>query len=150
MAKKTHFVKRSHGICRSLVDAVVCPVRGVFAVVISYGLLTASDFLAIAGNMTLKMFQKRVENFACGHCFTFVRGNGYTNHCPKCLWSRHVDIHPGDRRSKCRGLMEPIVALLDHGEWDVMHRCVICGHEKKNRLSDEDDRTVLAKLLGRK
>ncbi|MBR6751902.1 MAG: RNHCP domain-containing protein, partial [Alphaproteobacteria bacterium] len=47
----------------------------------------------------MKQFVKRVENFTCAHCGAEVFGNGYTNHCPKCLWSRHVDNNPGDRMS---------------------------------------------------
>lgn len=105
---------------------------------------------AIAGGMLHKLFQKKVEDFSCGHCFLYVRGNGYTNHCPKCLWSRHVDIHPGDRRSKCRGLMEPVSGFLEGGEWKILHRCLICGHEKKNRLAEGDNFRSLEGLFGGK
>lgn len=45
----------------------------------------------------MKHFTKTVEDFICAHCGTHVRGNGYTNHCPECLWSKHVDNNPGDR-----------------------------------------------------
>jgi hypothetical protein len=31
----------------------------------------------------------------------------YRNHCPACLWSKHVDVQPGDRAATCRGLMRP-------------------------------------------
>jgi uncharacterized CHY-type Zn-finger protein len=97
--------------------------------------------------MPSKQFQKRVEDFVCGHCGTAVSGNGYTNHCPKCLWSLHVDIFPGDRAARCGGLMEPVEAFLDHGEWHLTHRCVTCGYAKKNRLSDEDDMEMFSKLF---
>ena len=53
-------------------------------------------------------FQRRIENFVCENCGYEVAGTGYTNHCPKCLWSKHVDIHPGDRSAACGGMMEPI------------------------------------------
>ncbi|MFZ1735891.1 MAG: RNHCP domain-containing protein [Candidatus Moraniibacteriota bacterium] len=97
--------------------------------------------------MSSKFFQKRVEDFSCGHCAAAVSGDGYTNHCPHCLWSRHVDIHPGDRLSRCGELMEPVSAFLEHGEWQVQHHCLSCGYEKKNRLAADDDMSVLAKIV---
>jgi len=51
---------------------------------------------------------KRKENFICRHCGAIVEGNGYTDHCPHCLWSQHRDINPGDRKEKCHGLMKPV------------------------------------------
>src|SRR3989344_2693847 len=57
------------------------------------------------------MFKKVIEDFTCEHCDTFVEGDGYTNHCPKCLWSLHVDNEPGDRANNCNGLMEPFGIL---------------------------------------
>ena len=56
----------------------------------------------------MKQFVRRREDFVCEHCGTKVVGDGYTNHCPKCLWSKHVDIMPGDRAEDCQGLMRPI------------------------------------------
>lgn len=38
-----------------------------------------------------KNFTRVIEDFICENCGTEVKGNGYTNHCPKCLWSKHVD-----------------------------------------------------------
>ena len=57
--------------------------------------------------MSLK-FQKNKEDFVCQNCGFKVKGTGYTNHCPNCLWSKHVDIYPGDRKNNCGGLMKPI------------------------------------------
>ena len=53
-------------------------------------------------------FIKNIEDFTCEHCGAPVKGTGYTNHCPKCLWSKHEDVNPGDRASDCHGLMKPI------------------------------------------
>ena len=97
--------------------------------------------------MHSKRFQKRIENFVCEHCGASVVGNGYTNHCPKCLWSLHVDIFPGDRAAHCGGRMEPVSAMLEQGEWQVRHRCLLCGYEKKNRLAADDDMHVLANIV---
>jgi rubrerythrin len=83
-------------------------------------------------------FTRVIENFICGHCGASVIGNGYTNHCPKCLWSKDVDIDPGDRKSSCGGLMEPIAGMIEDGKEVIVHRCVKCGKEKKNKVWPDD------------
>lgn len=93
-----------------------------------------------------KAFQRRKEDFRCEHCGESITGNGYTNHCPKCLYSRHVDIHPGDRAAECGGLMEPIFLEREKGEQKLTHRCIVCGYEKKNKASAEDDFEALVVL----
>ncbi len=92
-------------------------------------------------------FIKRVEDFECGQCGTFVRGDGYTNHCPHCLHSQHVDIYPGDRAAQCGGLMMPTALDRRHGAERIIHRCLQCGHTGPNRVSPTDDLAVLAVLL---
>ncbi|HQY53570.1 MAG TPA: RNHCP domain-containing protein [Ignavibacteria bacterium] len=37
-----------------------------------------------------RKFQKRTEDFTCGNCGCKVTGDGYTNHCPECLYRMHV------------------------------------------------------------
>jgi hypothetical protein len=54
-----------------------------------------------------KRFTRRKEDFVCENCGEHVKSGGYTNHCPNCLYSKHVDINPGDRMSECRGMMRP-------------------------------------------
>jgi len=94
-------------------------------------------------------FSRRRENFDCAHCGRRVVGTGYTNHCPACLWSRHVDVAPGDRLAPCQGLMEPVGVLFEGGEHIVVQRCVSCGHRWRNRSSPADDPQALAALFGR-
>jgi hypothetical protein len=89
--------------------------------------------------MESKRFQKRVENFVCEHCGYEVEGSGYTNHCPKCLWSKHVDVNPGDRLATCGGLMEPIAVNLENGDYVLTHKCQNCGELKKNIVCKDDD-----------
>jgi rubrerythrin len=89
-----------------------------------------------------KKFIRKIEDFRCENCGTEVKGNGYTNHCPVCLFSKHVDINPGDRASACGGLMKPIAVHVIKDEWIVTHSCLLCGYEKKNKLSPEDDTAV--------
>lgn len=86
-----------------------------------------------------KKFQKKVEDFTCERCGKEVKGSGYTNHCPACLWSKHVDVNPGDREATCGGMMKPVKLVSEEGEFIITHRCEKCGHEKRNKLSKLDD-----------
>ena len=70
-------------------------------------------------------------------------GNGYTNHCPSCLWSQHVDVHPGDRAARCRAPMRPAALLYERGEFVVVHECTACGVRRRNRASADDDLSPL-------
>ena len=89
--------------------------------------------------MQSKKFIRKKEDFVCEHCGVQVSGNGYTNHCPKCLWSKHVDINPGDRASDCGGMMRPVDVELKGSIYIITHRCVECGYEKRNEAAEEDD-----------
>ena len=86
-----------------------------------------------------KLFQKRKEDFVCEVCGTKVIGSGYTNHCPQCLCSKHVDINPGDRAATCGGIMKPVGLEIKGGRKIILHRCVKCGFERKNEVSKDDD-----------
>ena len=95
--------------------------------------------------LTSKKFKRTKEDFVCGNCQEKIIGNGYTNHCPHCLWSKHVDVNPGDRLSSCQVLMEPINIELKQGNYLILHRCLICGHEKINKTAEDDNfETILA------
>ncbi|MDD5528226.1 MAG: RNHCP domain-containing protein [Patescibacteria group bacterium] len=87
----------------------------------------------------MKKFQRKIEDFVCENCGAEVKGNGYTNHCPNCLWSKHVDINPGDRASECGGLMKPIDIELKDGEYVLTQHCLKCGHTRKNKTVKEDN-----------
>lgn len=87
----------------------------------------------------MRQFQRTRENFVCEHCGAEVIGNGYTNHCPECLYSKHVDICPGDRAEECGGLMEPVDLELKDGKYIVIHRCQKCGFIRRNRICDNDN-----------
>lgn len=91
-------------------------------------------------------FQRRKEDFTCEHCGFFVTGNGYTNHCPKCLWCKHVDVNPGDRASECGGMMQPFSWTMDKQEFIVIHKCAKCGFVRRNKMSPEDDMNALIAL----
>jgi DNA-directed RNA polymerase subunit M/transcription elongation factor TFIIS len=91
-------------------------------------------------------FKKKKEDFVCENCGAEVVGNGFTNHCPKCLWSKHVDIFPGDREESCGGLMKPVSAEESGGEWSLVHKCQKCGKEQKNKISPSDDFDEIIKI----
>ena len=82
------------------------------------------------------------DAFLCGHCGEEVlplEQGSYRNHCPSCLWSRHVDVVPGDRGSPCKGLMEPIRLIgSSSAGWKVLQRCTECGFERANRVVLDD------------
>ncbi|MFA5413112.1 MAG: RNHCP domain-containing protein [Patescibacteria group bacterium] len=99
--------------------------------------------------METKRFERRQEDFRCQNCGAKVRGDGYTNHCPRCLWSKHVDAFPGDRLSECRGMMEPIGVKIKGGKYAIVHRCQKCGMIKNNKTSPTDDMALVVQLSTR-
>ncbi len=92
------------------------------------------------------------ETFRCRHCRRMVgptiSGGRHRNHCPTCLYSLHVDGKtPGDRRSECRSLMEPIGLYTRlSGEQVIVHRCLGCGFIRFNRVAADDNPVVVMEL----
>jgi len=94
-----------------------------------------------------KNFIKVVEDFICEHCGQKVKGDGYTDHCPKCLWGKHVDREiPGDRASECKGMLEPVGAEYKGDKFKIHYKCVECNHEFWVREGENDNRDILLKL----
>lgn len=95
------------------------------------------------------------RTFPCGHCGFSIphvaAGTKHRNHCPICLWSRHLDAEePGDRAADCGGLMEPIaVSTRPDGEWTIVHRCRRCDTMGRNRIAGDDDPVALMSLAVR-
>lgn len=98
----------------------------------------------------LRKFTRTKEDFTCENCGQKVRGDGYTNHCPDCLYSKHVDIHPGDRAEECQGMMRPIDYLMEKGDIYIVHECLHCGFIKKNKLHTKDNKEALANINKKK
>jgi hypothetical protein len=95
-----------------------------------------------------RKFTKCRENFVCEHCGMDVVGNGYTNHCPFCLYSKHVDINPGDRSNKCEGLMKPVLIESKGGNSViVVQKCLKCGVVKRIRAADNDSFDVVVAII---
>ena len=86
-----------------------------------------------------KKFTRVIEDFECGNCGKTITGNGYTNHCPHCLYSKHVDINPGDRSAECHGLMKPIEVEQTSKGYILTQECQKCGHIRRQKSSDEDN-----------
>ena len=95
----------------------------------------------------MKKFIKKVENFICENCGKNVIGNGYTNHCPFCLYSKHVDINPGDREEKCHGMLEPIgLEISNKKGYVIIFKCKKCGAIRKNKAAEDDNMDLIIKL----
>jgi hypothetical protein len=94
---------------------------------------------------------KQPSSFRCNHCRldvpTDAPGTRHRNHCPNCLWSRHVDDEPGDRASDCLASMEPIaITVRKDGEWVLIHRCNGCGILSSNRIAGDDNPLLLVRI----
>ena len=107
---------------------------------------------------------RKNDNFHCMHCHLFVSsdpmiaGVQNRNHCPFCLWSRHVDLSSaGDRLAVCRGMMKPIgltlkrtrkkYGLAQYGELMLIHQCDECGRFSVNRIAADDDANLLIDIF---
>lgn len=98
----------------------------------------------------LKKFSRTTENFAYVVCAHFVEGNGYRNHCPNCLYSKHVDINPGDRQESCQGLLKPIAQSYHKKKGVIIvHECVNCKTIRRNRISEYDNLERIQQLTFR-
>jgi DNA-directed RNA polymerase subunit RPC12/RpoP len=95
-------------------------------------------------------------DFRCLHCGYPVSANpllsavGHRNHCPYCLWSRHLDLSvAGDRLSACKAPMRPLGLTFKQahkkysqagtGEMMLVHICTDCGRVSLNRIAADDD-----------
>ncbi|MEK4299519.1 RNHCP domain-containing protein [Oceanobacillus sp. FSL W8-0428] len=92
---------------------------------------------------------KITENtaFQCEHCganVAAVTNGSFRNHCPFCLYSKHLDNEPGDRLSTCRGVMRPIqIDYSGKKGYQIIHECNKCGKRQRNKAAintiQEDD-----------
>jgi rubrerythrin len=94
-----------------------------------------------------KKFTRKKEDFVCEHCKAEVKGSGYTNHCPVCLWSKHVDINPGDRAALCLGMMKPKKIEGPTDKFMIVHECIVCGYTKRNRMESNDSYDAAAAIV---
>ena len=62
-------------------------------------------------------------------------------------YSLHVDENvPGDRASKCGGLMKPIGVEMKRGKYIIVHECRECEKKMVNKAAENDDFEAVVKL----
>lgn len=88
------------------------------------------------------------ENFICENCDYTVEKLNYTarDHCPRCLYSKHVDIMPGDRSNSCLGLLEPVGIEKFKDTYKIIYKCQKCGESHKNIIAKDDNMDLIIKL----
>ena len=92
------------------------------------------------------LFITRNEPFTCEHCDRSVKRTDEScrNHCPFCLYSKHVDeFGPGDRESMCHGIMKPLRLEKEREDFIIVHKCIKCGKEISNKAALDDNLDVL-------
>lgn len=96
----------------------------------------------------VKKFTMRDEKFVCDNCGLIVKRLEYTarDHCNKCLYSKHVDIMPGDRQNECKGLLEPIGIEKFKDTYKIIYKCERCREIHKNIVAKDDDMNEIIKL----
>ncbi len=95
--------------------------------------------------MFVKVFHMIDNSFICENCGSNVEKLGYTarDHCPHCLYSKHVDINPGDRSNKCLGLLKPIGIEKFKDTYKIVYQCEKCKKVHKNIVARDDDINVI-------
>ena len=89
----------------------------------------------------MKQFTMRDESFTCENCHKEVKPLGYTarDHCPYCLYSKHVDINPGDRQNTCNGLLKPTGIEKYKDTYKILYKCETCHKDHKNIVATDDN-----------
>ena len=96
----------------------------------------------------MKQFTMRDEHFICENCHKEVSPLGYTarDHCPYCLYSKHVDINPGDRENTCKGPLKPIGIEKFKDTYKILYQCEKCHELHKNIVAKDDDMNMIIKI----
>ena len=96
----------------------------------------------------MKKFTMIDEMFICENCGCNVPALNYTarDHCPNCLYSKHVDIMPGDRLNACKGLLAPIGIEKYKNTYKIIYKCLKCGQIHKNIMANDDNYDLIIKL----
>lgn len=89
-------------------------------------------------------FKMLNEEFICENCKKEISKHpdgSARNHCPFCLYSKHLDKDfPWDRASDCGWLMEPV--WIDNKKnkwWMIKHKCLKCSKEMLNKIAPDDN-----------
>ena len=100
----------------------------------------------------MKKFNMIDEEFICDNCKEKVEKLNYSarDHCPNCLYSKHVDINPGDRMNECKGMLKPIEIEKFKDTYKIIYRCEKCGLLHKNVMASDDNINLIIKLSVKK
>lgn len=96
----------------------------------------------------MKKFHMINEKFLCENCHKMVPKATSTarDHCPFCLYSKHVDCNPGDRANTCKGLLEPIGIEKFKKGYKIIYKCQKCHQLHKNISCTDDNMDLIIKL----
>ena len=96
----------------------------------------------------MKRFNMLNESFICEKCGQKVEVALSTarDHCPYCLYSKHVDIMPGYRANSCAGLLKPIGVEKFKKTFKLIYKCEKCNQTHKNIICDDDNMDLIIKL----
>ena len=96
----------------------------------------------------MKQFTKLDEEFICEKCKQKIEKLNYTtrDHCNNCLYSKHVDINPGDRQNQCKGLLKPIGIEKFKNTYKIIYRCEKCKQIHKNIMANDDNMDLIIEL----
>ncbi len=89
------------------------------------------------------------EEFDCENCGKHVTKLGYScrDHCPYCLYSKHVDKMPGDREETCHGKLVPIsIETNSKKGYMIIYKCEKCGSIRKNVMAEDDNMDLIIEL----
>lgn len=88
------------------------------------------------------------NGFICENCKRQVSPLVYSarDHCPFCLYSKHLDIFPGDRMNLCQGLMKPVGIEKFKDTYKIIYKCSKCGEMHKNKSANDDDFNLIINL----
>ena len=92
------------------------------------------------------------EKFICENCGQEVPKLEYSarDHCPYCLYSKHVDINPGDRANSCKGLLRPVDIEKFKDTYKIIYTCEKCGESHKNIMAIDDDMNEIIRISSNK
>ena len=96
----------------------------------------------------MKRFNMIDDEFLCDNCHKYVYKLKVSarDHCPYCLYSKHVDINPGDRKNNCCGLLVPIDIEKYKNTYKIIYKCSKCGNIHKNIMAVDDDMDKIISL----
>ena len=97
----------------------------------------------------MKRFNMINEDFTCEHCGMEIKKADKTarDHCNYCLYSKHVDINPGDRACDCHGLMPAVGLDTKNGEFVLVQRCQKCGFVRRNKIWENDSQKAIRAIM---